>query len=240
MIDKNSQVPAYMQLKGIILKKIDDGIWNEGDLISSERELSEEYSISRMTIRQALGDLVQEGYLVKKKGKGTFVCKPKVTQQDIMSFTEMISKRGGILENIILDFDVIKTPKLLKQMFTEDSMFKINRNRVVDGDVIANEVIYMPYSIGKQIKENDLKHSMYGFLESLNYSIDFCESSINAVLFDESYKKLFNVEEQIPLLKVNNKVYTKNEDLLFFEEAVYRSDKYTFEVNISKREGSIK
>lgn len=240
MIDKSSLVPAYIQLKSIILDKIETGIWKEGELISSERELSDQYSISRMTIRQALGELVQEGYLLKKKGKGTFVCKPKVTQKDIMSFTEMIDKTGGKLENIILDFDVIKTPEFLKSIFTEKTAYKINRNRMVDGEIIANELIYMPYSIGKELKEENLKSSIYKYLELLNHNVNYCDSSINSVLITDEYKKLFKLKIDVPLLKVNNKVYGLNEELLFFEIAIYRSDKYTLEVNISKREGKLK
>ncbi|MGL4452377.1 MAG: GntR family transcriptional regulator [Sarcina sp.] len=240
MIDKSSLVPAYIQLKSIILEKIENGIWKEGDLISSERELSDKYSISRMTIRQALGELVQEGYLLKKKGKGTFVCKPKVTQKDIMSFTEMISKTGGKLENIILEFDVIKTPEFLKSIFTEKTAYKINRNRMVDGEIIANELIYMPYSIGKELKEENLKSSIYKYLESLNHNVNYCDSSINSVLITDEYKKLFKLKIDVPLLKVNNKVYGLSDKLLFFETAIYRSDKYTLEVNISKREGKLK
>ena len=240
MIDKSSLVPAYVQLKSIILEKIEIGFWKEGDLISSERDLSEEFSISRMTIRQALGELVQEGYLLKKKGKGTFVCKPKVTQKDIMSFTEMIGKSGGKLENIILDFDVIKTPEFLKSVFSEKTAYKINRNRMVDGEIIANELIYMPYSIGKELKEENLKHSIYKYLESLHHNVSYCDSNINAVLLTDEYKKLFKIKIEVPLLKVNNKVYGSDEELLFFETAIYRSDKYTLEVNISKREGKLK
>lgn len=240
MIDKSSQVPAYLQLKNIILDKIKEGIWKEGDLISSERELSEQYSISRMTIRQALGELVQEGFLMKKKGKGTYVCKPKVTQRDIMSFTEIIEKTGGTLENIILNFDVIKTPKILHSIFSEDTVYKINRNRVVDGEVIANELIYMPYSLGKNLNEDNIKSSIYKYLESTNQNISYCDSSINAILCDDELKKLFDVDSEVALLNVNNKVYGVGDKILFFEKAIYRSDKYTLEVNIYKREGKLK
>lgn len=240
MIDKTSLVPAYIQLKSIILDNIEKGHWKEGQLISSERELSEEFSISRMTVRQALGELVQEGYLLKKKGKGTYVCKPKVTQQDIMSFTEMIQKTGGELKNVILYFDIIKTPKSLSSIFSEEKVYKINRNRVVDGDVIANEVIHMPVSLAKSLKKEDLEGSIYGYLETLNYHVSYCKSSVSAILYNDEYKSLFKLGEKVPLLSVNNKVYDADDKLLFFEAAIYRSDKYALEVNISKREGKIK
>ena len=240
MINKSSQIPAYLQLKSIILDNIEKGIWKEGNLISSERELSERFLISRMTIRQALGELVQEGFLIKKKGKGTYVCRPKVTQKDIMSFTEIIEKTGGKLENIILNFDVIKTPKFLHSMFSEDTVYKIDRNRVVDGEIIANELIYMPYSLGKDLTEENIKDSIYKYLESRNHHISYCDSSINAILYNDDFAKLFELDDKVALLNVNNKVYSQDDKILFYEKAIYRSDKYTLEVNIYKREGKLK
>ena len=77
MIDKNSPIPVYYQLKEMIKEKIADGTWQVGQCIASERELTEAYGVSRMTVRQALGELVQEGLLVREKGKGTFVCKAR-------------------------------------------------------------------------------------------------------------------------------------------------------------------
>lgn len=239
MIDKTSVIPVYVQLKSIILENIKNEIWKEGQLISSERELAEEFSISRMTIRQALGELVQEGYLYKKKGKGTYVCKQKVTQQDIMSFTEMIEKTGGRLENVTLSFDIVDTPENLISVFEEDKLYKINRNRIVDGSVIANEVIYMTETLGRNLKKIDLEGSIYKYLESLNRHVSYCKSSINAILHDKSYQKLFKIENKVPLLNISNKVYDADDKLLFFEEAIYRSDKYTLEVKISKREGKL-
>ena len=91
MIDKSSPIPVYFQLKNDLVKKIAKGVWKPGECIASERELCEIYSVSRMTIRQAIGELVQEGVLTRLKGKGTYVCEQTVKQQDMMSFTEMIA-----------------------------------------------------------------------------------------------------------------------------------------------------
>lgn len=237
MIDKGSLVPAYIQLKMILSSQIEAGVWKQGECISSERELSEIYGISRMTIRQALAELVQEGVLVKRKGKGTFVSDAKFTQKNIMSFSEMIKESDKTLENIILDFKVINTPKELKSIFNENKLFFINRNRVVDNEVIANEVIYMPYTLGKTLTKEELKHSIYKFLDSINQGVSYSESIINAILCNEEYRKLFKVNIDLPLLKIDNKVYNYSRRLLFIESAIYRSDKYTLEINISKKRG---
>ena len=237
MIDKGSLVPAYIQLKMILSSQIEAGVWKQGECISSERELSEIYGISRMTIRQALAELVQEGILIKRKGKGTFVSDSKFTQKNIMSFSEIIKEADKKLENVILDFKIINTPKELKSIFNEDKLFFINRNRVVDNEVIANEVIYMPYSLGKTLTRKELKNSIYKFLESINQGVSHSESTINSILCNEEYRKLFEINVDLPLLKIDNKVYNYSRRLLFIESAVYRSDKYTLEINISKKRG---
>src|SRR5258708_22034678 len=95
-IYRNSPVPRYHQLKEILRERIQSGEWKAGDLIPSERELSEQYGISRMTTRQAITDLVNEGVFFREQGRGTFVSHRKITQQLIRltGFTEDISARG--------------------------------------------------------------------------------------------------------------------------------------------------
>lgn len=78
-LQQNTSVPLYRQLKDKILSDISSGKLAEGEKIPTEIELSELYNISRITVRNAVKELVAEGYLVKKQGKGTFVCLPKLS-----------------------------------------------------------------------------------------------------------------------------------------------------------------
>lgn len=240
MIDKSSPIPVYYQLKEDILKKIREGVWKVGQCIDSERELSENYGVSRMTIRQALGELVQEGILVREKGKGTFVCEPKVKQKDMMSFSEIIKRTGRTLETKVIEFNKIPTPEELTDTFSFEEVYKINRNRIVDGECIANEVVYIPSDYCGFINEEKLKGSLYKILEEFGYSVEYSESSIKAVIMDEANKKIFGVDEQVPLLQINGKTINSDGKVLFVEEATYRSDKYILEVNILRREGKLK
>src|SRR5574340_1853875 len=95
-IYKNSPLPRYYQRKEIMRERVQSNEWKPGDLIPSERELSEKYGISRMTARQAITDLVNEGLFYREQGKGTFVSQRKITQQLIRltGFTEDIRARG--------------------------------------------------------------------------------------------------------------------------------------------------
>jgi GntR family transcriptional regulator len=95
-LDKNSPIPLYFQLEEILKERIETGELQTGDLLSSEKELSEKYKISRPTVREALRGLVSEGLLYREKGKGTFIAKPKIDYGFIQKLTtfydDMIEK----------------------------------------------------------------------------------------------------------------------------------------------------
>lgn len=240
MIDKSSPIPVYYQLKEMIKEKITKGTWQVGQCIASERELTEAYGVSRMTVRQALGELVQEGLLVREKGKGTFVCEPKVKQEDMMSFSDIIKKAGRTLITKVLDFEVINTPEELADTFEEEKIYKINRLRLVDGEAVANEVVYIPCEYCGFVTKTDLEGSLFKLLEEKGYVIESTESALAAVIMDDDLKNLFNVDKQIPLLRSHNAALNSEGEIIYVEDAIYRSDKYVLEINISKREGKLK
>ena len=235
MIDKSSAIPVYYQLKEEIKEKISQGVWTKGECIDSERELSENYGVSRMTVRQALGELVQEGILIREKGKGTFVCEKKVKQQDMMSFSEIVKNAGKDLETVVLEFEVIDILDSLKGIFKENKLYKINRLRIVDKEIVANEIVYIPVNYINGIKEEELKYSLHKILENKGYLVERAESSIVAVIMDKDLKSLFKLDKDVPLLKSNSTVYDIDNKVLYVEDAIYRSDKYILEVNISRR-----
>lgn len=239
MIDKNSPIPVYFQLKNDLVKKIAQGVWKPGECISSERELCEIYSVSRMTIRQAIGELVQEGILTRVKGKGTYVCKQTVKQQDMMSFTEMIKQTGRELDTEVIKFEVIDTPDDMQDIFMLDKVYKIERRRIVDNECIAVETVFIPVDYCGHINNEMLKGSLYKILEHFGYSISNSTSSIVAVDITDEIKEKFDTKENFPVLKIIGKTFANKNKVLFIEEALYRSDKFTLQVNISRREGEI-
>lgn len=240
-IDKSSPIPVYYQLKEDIKEKINKGVWKTGECIDSEREISEQYNVSRMTVRQAIGELVQQGILYREKGKGTFVCEPKVKQRDIMSFSEMAEKMGLKSETEVLSFEEKLTPEeFISEAFPFDRIYKIDRLRTIEGEVIADEVVYIPKEFIGEIDEDSLKNSLYKILDEKGHSVDHSEASIQAVLIEEKYKKLFRINKDVPLIKIFSKNISSEGKLLFIEESIYRSDKYVLEVNMLRREGKIK
>lgn len=239
-MDKKSPIPVYYQLAEEIKKKIDEGIWAAGQCIDSERMLCEEYSLSRMTVRQAIGELVQAGILIREKGKGTFVCEPHIKQRDIMSFTEMMESIGLEFKTELVAFEKIEAEDDMFSLLKEDELFKIQRLRIVKDIIVGNETIYIPRIILPDLSKAKLKGSFYKILDEKGLCIDNSEASVQALLSNDYYRGLFRLNEDVPLLKVYSKNYTSDGKLIFIEESIYRSDKYTLEINISRRKGQIK
>ena len=109
MLDKNHPLPIYYQLKELIREKIATGEWKPGDLIPSERELCEEHGISRMTVRQAIQELLREGIVTIRRGEGTFVNNVPHTQMllKLEGFSSEMAKLGYRNHSRVLDIQKI-------------------------------------------------------------------------------------------------------------------------------------
>ena len=118
-LNKETPVPLYFQLKTLILDRIKDGTYRPGDLIPTENELSSMFNISRTTVRQAVTELVRDGYLYRIKSKGTFVSKPKINQRVLsryFSHDDAIRGAGRNMKMEILKKEVIVAPQFLVDM----------------------------------------------------------------------------------------------------------------------------
>lgn len=108
-IDKQSPIPIYYQIMEQLKSQIKNGELQPDAPLPSEREYSEQFGISRMTVRQALSNLVNEGFLYRQKGRGTFVSRPKMEQtlQGLTSFTEDMKSRGMVPSSKLVDYELI-------------------------------------------------------------------------------------------------------------------------------------
>ena len=110
-LNKNLNVPLYVQLKELILGDIQNGTLSAGDMIPTEHELMEQYAISRNVVRQAIGELVEGGYLIRKKAKGTFVSMPSANVEKISTlelFRESALRSGAIPTTKVLSMEVLE------------------------------------------------------------------------------------------------------------------------------------
>ena len=134
----DSDISLYSQLVGIIKQNISSGALSVGDLLPSEAELCRAMDISRNTVRQAIGELEEEGLVVRKRGKGTFVADPNARGKRVRySFTTEISSMGKVPSSTMVDFAVeIPPAEVSRKMQLQEGtkVYCFTRVRNVDGE----------------------------------------------------------------------------------------------------------
>jgi GntR family transcriptional regulator len=232
---RNSPLPRYYQLKEIMRERVRKGEWKPGDLIPSERELSETYSISRMTARQAVTDLVSEGLFYREQGKGTFVSQLKMTQQlmHLTGFTEDIKARGQrpgtrVLNASMQPADQETAERLRTQVGAP--IFYLQRLRLADEAPLAIEYSQVCFKGCERLLGEDLeKNSLYRLLEGkYGQPLLEAEQELEAGLAGKEESELLQVLIGSPVLFTRRTTYTDRNQPLEYAKAVYCGSKYTF------------
>lgn len=242
MINKNSPIPIYHQLLEYIKSKISSGEYPADELIPSEREFSEKFQISRMTVRQALNNLVQDGYVYRQKGKGTFVSRQKVEKKlsRLNSYTEEMIERGLKPSSKLVKFEIKKTngaeADLLK-IGENESIYDIKRIRLADAKPMSIESILVPCEIAPSLNQKVLENSFYEYVHTnINDSIEFAEQSIQARLANDEEAKLLEIPQNSPVLSIERTTYLRSGKVLEFEITVYRADRYKLVHSLTRNE----
>ena len=231
-------MPLYLQLKRLIKAQIQDGRLAPGDRVPSERELSDQFGMSRMTARQALIELVREGLLYREQGRGTFVAVRKVSQGllTVTSFTEDMHSRGIVPSSVILSLTT-EAPSLPDRerlrLDLGHQMVRVRRLRLGDGRPMALEEASLPQSLVEGIEEHDFSRgSLYEFLKSRQIELQGAHQTLEAILADEEQAMLLAVPQGAPLLLLERLSYDQFGRPAEFVRAVYRGDRYRFYVEL--------
>ena len=190
-----SDIPLYAQLTGIIKNAITSGAVKVGDLLPSEAELCERFEISRNTVRQAIGSLEEAGFVVRKRGKGTFVADPSTRRKGVQySFTTEISSMGKHPSSTLVSFEVTEPPAKIKRLMSLEDGVKVycfTRVRNVDGEPLILETSYYPQHIYPNLtREMPETHSFYSLLYHVGVVPFAAEDSYEAVTLGAYEAKL--------------------------------------------------
>lgn len=240
MIDKTSPIPIYYQLESFIKKQIEAGYILPGENIPSEREYAESYGISRMTVRQAINSLVNEGLLYRKKGSGTFVSEKKIEQplQGLTSFTEDMKKRGLTPTSKLIHFEVIPANIFIANELKISEyapVYEIKRIRLADGEPMALETNYLSVNLVKGLTEEEVKASIYSYVEErLGLRITHAEQLIESVKASEEHEKLLFIEKDHPMLYIQRNTFLHDGTPLELVKSVYRGDRYKFQIKMER------
>ncbi len=237
-LDTNSFVPLYHQLKDIFLKKILNNEWKDL-MIPSESELCKQYQISRITVRQALGALEKEGYIIKKQGKGSFASIPKIEQNlpDFYSFTDEFKKNGYSPISKVLEFSIKAVEKDIasKMKLGEDEkqVYFFKRLRYADHILMAIESTYLPASLFPNLKKEDLeKKSLYDIMRD-NYGIIpiSADQYFKAVMLNKDECQYFGIGKSIASMELE-RLASNGQRTIEYTLCKARGDMFRFHLNL--------
>lgn len=213
--------PLYLQIKEAILQQIKEKELVAGDKLLSEAQFQKSFQVSRITVRKAIDELVEEGYLTRLQGKGTFVKHQNQGIQKSLSLTQVCLDQGKKLTSDVLAVKETIVPADFIPLFNSDKSIMIERLRKVDGVAIMLEKNNFPTEF-TFLYECDLSGSLYEVLAE--HEITPKVKGMNQVgikQLTDQQAVLFNVQSGLSVIQHKGTVYdTKNQLVLASEELV--------------------
>ena len=240
-IDKSTPIPLYYQLKNLILDEIKAGNYKPDDLIPTENEISEMFGISRTTVRQAILELVSEGWLYRIKSKGTFVSRPKIQQDFIKkleSFNDQITRSGMVPSTEVLELSVVPAEGYHAQYLginEGDKVIRLFRKRCADGKPIVTIKTFLSYDTcafvmtGHDLEKESLYSILRTFPETTVVKID---RTIEAIEASKEDAKLLDYKEGRAIHFFKSVGYNSDGKPIELSYAHYRGDQNSFEVTV--------
>jgi GntR family transcriptional regulator len=243
MIKKNSPIPIYYQLGEIIKDLIEKGELKPGDSLPAEREYAEKFQISRMTVRQAFTQLVNDGYLHRIQGKGTFVAerseKIEQTLRGLTSFTEDMKVRGLKPESRLINFEIIPATKLIADQLGIQEygpVYEIKRIRLADDEPMALETNYISANFIKGLTEQIVNQSLYSYIEDqLNLRIDHASQVIESSIANQLEADYLKIQSGAPVMLIQRNTFLKDGTPVEFVKSSYRADRYKFMIQMNRQ-----
>ena len=230
-------VTKQSQTKGQVLDLIER--LDVGQAIPSERQLSVDLGVSRLTLRAALDDLVREGFLVRKRGSGTFVSEPKIAQELTMtSFTDDMRDRGLTPASKTLDLRVVPAGARLGRLLhvsPSESVLVADRLRLADGESMAIETVHIRASHVPGLSSADLEERSFYELLRDRYGIVVVggEQTIEPTVTDEDESRALGVPLHSPAFRFERVTHSQAGEIIEFVESIYRGDRYRLVTSLS-------
>ncbi len=236
-LDKRSPVPLYYQLAEHIREQIRQGCLHSGDRVPSERELSDQAGVSRMTVRQAVAYLVRDATLVVRHGRGTFVAEPKLTYDalHLLGFTEEMMSRGGQPSSRVLQQSVVAPPLHIAAslgLAPGDEVVQVDRLRFLDNVPLLLESSFLPAALCPGLEAEDLAaQSLYTLLRRrYKLALGCAQQTIEAIRPSARERQLLAVDGHAPMLLVDGTTYLTSGTPIEYFRAIYRGDRFKFQV----------
>jgi GntR family transcriptional regulator len=212
-----------------------------GTAIPSERQLSADLGVSRLTLRAALDDLAREGYLVRRRGSGTYVQQPKIAQElTITSFSDDMRRRGMTPASRTLSMTTIHAGARLGRFLNvspSEQIVVVKRLRLADGETMAIETLHIPEALVPGLTPKLLTGSFYELLRD-RYGVTIAggTQAIEPTVTNDEESEALGVPLHSPAFLFERTSRDEAGRTVEFVRSVYRGDRYRIVTELSPRD----
>lgn len=230
-MNRTTPIPLYYQVKSDLIKKIEENVYPVDESLPSELKLMEIYGVSRSTVRQAIECLIHEGYLVRKRGIGTFVKKQNIhfwELGELRNFDDAFKMNNQTTVTKVIQIEQVSPSQKIKDVFSNqyETFFRIERLRSVDGEPAVYVQTYVPCEIAPTLNQEDLENQSLFHILQTKYGIviDCARKRFRAVNANKEEARWLNIEDNTAIQKVETLVLDKAGQPIEFSISKDRSD----------------
>jgi GntR family transcriptional regulator len=242
-LDREGSVPLYLQVKAWLEEQIASGKLKPHRRVPSERDLSERFEISRMTVRQALTEMVHDGRLYSRVGMGTFVADPLIRQplRSLTGFTEDMRDRGSVPSSRLLRCELVPMPAHLRSVFpVETSRFVValERLRLADDRPLMVETTHLSFPHVERLVGAELSGSLYAHLkDTFGIYPAAADQDVIARRARPQEIALLDMDEETAVLEFTRVTSDRGGKVFEHVVSVYRGDRYRFVIRLEAEGG---
>jgi GntR family transcriptional regulator len=243
-LDGRLPVPLYHQLKSLLLKRIESGELKPNARFESEDQLAKLHRVSKATVRQALGELAQAGYVRREQGRGTFVAEPRVDQgpTELTSFTVDMQRLGLAAHAVVIDRAVIPAdPESAARLRIAPGarIFRLHRLRMADSEPLAIQTAHIPLELCPGLAGEPFESgSLYAILERKYGLVPAAAHERHwAGLLDRSQSRLLKVAARSAGMFAERVAFLSDGRALEYTSSVMRADRYQITLDLVRGQG---
>ena len=230
-MSRKEGTPKYYYIQRELETQIEEGEYSKGDFLPTEEQLQEIYDVSRITIRRALENLKNKGYINRNQGVGSQVIfeSKEYKSPYLKSFTEEMSEKHKETSSKVISFNIVQAGNNLGKKLGIDEnseVYYFERVRYADGVPMIFARTFMAVEKHPNLVVSDLEYSKLEYAKSNNIKVVYSTQQVKATLADEYIASYLKIERNTPLIKVKNTLYMKDDSVFDFTEVYLNPTSY--------------
>lgn len=233
--------PLHVQIREALRSQIVDGSYRPNDRLPSEKQLMDRFSVSRITVRQAMGELEKEGAIYRVAGKGSYVAKPRPIQdlRHLQGFGEAMSRLGYETINQVVGLRTLPAPANVAYQLAlpaDALVTEIRRIRYVDREPVSLDITYVAAALGERLAAEDLAtRDIFLILENdYGIALGHADLHISTIAAEEPMTEQLKVAQGAPILLLERVTYAKDGTPLESDRIYYRGDSFSYRLRIER------